>query len=87
MKQPKTIGEFLALPIRDRIYYESIEITDVNRAELEARYGGTLMGKYIRIPKVHQLRALFTESDTIFLAGEWILAEDELGLCRHKRFV
>jgi hypothetical protein len=82
MKQPKTVEEFMALPAREMFDQERIQITSENRAELEARVGGPLLGRYICFPVMRPAMAIAYEADTVMYCDGWILGLDDEGFCR-----
>lgn len=89
MKQPKTIEEFMALPVRNWVSYEEFEVNEANREEITRRVGperyATLLSRTIRFPVWRPTMAIAHEFDTIFCTPEWSLGCDDQGLCRRPR--
>ena len=84
MKQPKTVEEFMALPIRELFTSDEVKITPENRASLEARVGCKLMGHVIKFPRMRTAQIIAMDNDTIFYCRGYLLHCDEEGLCRRE---
>jgi hypothetical protein len=87
MKQPKTVEEFMALPVRSIIAKDTYEITPENRAELEVKLGRKLDGwiRTINVPRVRPAYAVCYEPDTIMFCDGYVLHLDDEGFCRAER--